>query len=228
MEGAEINKSLLALKECIRAIDQDSSHLPFRQSKLTLVLKDSFTGNAKTCMIATVSPSSANCEHTINTLRYADRVKELKGPSNLGTEDQREVEKREFRKARELPSPITVVKKEKVAEEYVFDDDLLVDIDVDQDQDLLLNGSSPLKLTESDDSFLLSTFPTSQPSQQSTNSTSASTTTKTSSSKPTIKLKESLHHSIAVLYDRVSNCNDADLLELLDIELEGLLAAFNK
>lgn len=42
MDGAEINKSLLALKECIRALDQGKKHLPFRGSKLTLVLKDSF------------------------------------------------------------------------------------------------------------------------------------------------------------------------------------------
>ena len=78
MDGAEINKSLLALKECIRALDQDKKHTPFRGSKLTLVLKDSFTGNCKTLMIANVSPSQSCCEHTLNTLRYADRVKELK------------------------------------------------------------------------------------------------------------------------------------------------------
>ncbi|CAI2163866.1 11057_t:CDS:10 [Funneliformis geosporum] len=75
---AEINKSLLALKECIRALDQDKRHTPFRQSKLTQVLKDSFVGNSRTCMIATVSPNISNSEHTLNTLRYADRVKELK------------------------------------------------------------------------------------------------------------------------------------------------------
>ncbi|OZJ06006.1 hypothetical protein BZG36_01097 [Bifiguratus adelaidae] len=79
MEGAEINKSLLALKECIRALDQDKRHTPFRQSKLTQVLKDSFVGNSRTCMIATISPNNSNSEHTLNTLRYADRVKELKG-----------------------------------------------------------------------------------------------------------------------------------------------------
>ncbi|RIA86789.1 P-loop containing nucleoside triphosphate hydrolase protein [Glomus cerebriforme] len=75
---AEINKSLLALKECIRALDQDKRHTPFRQSKLTQVLKDSFVGNSRTCMIATISPNISNSEHTLNTLRYADRVKELK------------------------------------------------------------------------------------------------------------------------------------------------------
>ncbi|KAG0197555.1 Kinesin-like protein kif24 [Mortierella sp. GBA30] len=78
MEGAEINKSLLALKECIRALDQDKKHTPFRQSKLTQVLKDSFVGNSRTCMVATISPNNSNSEHTLNTLRYADRVKELK------------------------------------------------------------------------------------------------------------------------------------------------------
>jgi kinesin family protein 2/24 len=78
IDGAEINKSLLALKECIRAIDLDKKHTPFRGSKLTQVLKDSFRGNCKTVMIATVSPGSSCSEHTLNTMRYADRVKELK------------------------------------------------------------------------------------------------------------------------------------------------------
>lgn len=78
IDGAEINKSLLALKECIRALDQDKRHTPFRGSILTQVLKDSFVGRCRTVMIANVSPSSSNCEHTLNTLRYADRVKELR------------------------------------------------------------------------------------------------------------------------------------------------------
>lgn len=78
IDGAEINKSLLALKECIRALDLEKKHLPFRGSKLTQVLKDSFTGNSKTTMIANVSPANSCVEHTLNTLRYADRVKEMK------------------------------------------------------------------------------------------------------------------------------------------------------
>ncbi|XP_003742356.1 kinesin-like protein Klp10A [Galendromus occidentalis] len=79
IEGAEINKSLLALKECIRALGKQGAHLPFRASKLTQVLKDSFVGDrSKTCMIAMISPGQNFCENTLNTLRYADRVKELK------------------------------------------------------------------------------------------------------------------------------------------------------
>ena len=83
-DGAEINKSLLALKECIRALDQEKKHTPFRGSKLTLVLRDSFIGSCKTLMIGNISPSSSSSEHTLNTLRYADRVKELRTkPQNL-------------------------------------------------------------------------------------------------------------------------------------------------
>ncbi|XP_053181641.1 kinesin-like protein KIF2A isoform X2 [Scomber japonicus] len=78
MEGAEINKSLLALKECIRALGRNKPHTPFRASKLTQVLRDSFIGeNSRTCMIATISPGMTSCENTLNTLRYANRVKEL-------------------------------------------------------------------------------------------------------------------------------------------------------
>lgn len=73
MEGAEINKSLLALKECIRALDNDQGHIPFRGSKLTEVLRDSFVGDSRTVMISCISPNAGSCEHTLNTLRYADR-----------------------------------------------------------------------------------------------------------------------------------------------------------
>lgn len=56
----------------------DKRHTPFRGSKLTQVLKDSFMGNARSLMVANISPAKYNCEHTLNTLRYADRVRELK------------------------------------------------------------------------------------------------------------------------------------------------------
>ncbi|MQM12826.1 hypothetical protein Taro_045745 [Colocasia esculenta] len=66
IEGAEINKSLLALKECIRALDNDQIHIPFRGSKLTEVLRDSFVGNSRTLI----------------TAPYFDRVKSLSRNGN--------------------------------------------------------------------------------------------------------------------------------------------------
>ena len=64
------------MQECIRALDSDARHVPFRGSKLTAVLRDSFLGDqARTVMIANISPNASSVEHTLNTLRYADRVK---------------------------------------------------------------------------------------------------------------------------------------------------------
>jgi kinesin family protein 2/24 len=91
IDGAEINKSLLALKECIRALDMEKRHKPFRGSKLTLVLRDSFIGNCLTLMIANISPCLSCSLHTLNTLRYADRVKELRKPRHE-REKERETE----------------------------------------------------------------------------------------------------------------------------------------
>ena len=75
-ESADINTSLLSLKECIRALGQKSSHVPYRGSKLTQILKDCFSKDARTTMIATVSPGASATDHSLNTLRYADRIKE--------------------------------------------------------------------------------------------------------------------------------------------------------
>ncbi|KAE8736100.1 Kinesin-13A [Hibiscus syriacus] len=61
--SAEINRSLLALKECIRALDNDQGHIPFRGSKLIEVLRDSYMGDSRTVMISCISPSSGSCEH---------------------------------------------------------------------------------------------------------------------------------------------------------------------
>nr|CAH7745864.1 unnamed protein product [Callosobruchus chinensis] len=87
IEGADINKSLLALKECIRALGRKGAHLPFRGSKLTQVLRDSFIGEkSRTCMIALISPGNYSVDHSLNTLRYADRVKELIANDSLEME----------------------------------------------------------------------------------------------------------------------------------------------
>ncbi|CAK6973398.1 kinesin-like protein KIF18A [Scomber scombrus] len=80
-EGANINRSLLALGNVINALADPKSkkaHIPYRDSKLTRILKDSLGGNCRTVMIANVSPSSNSYDDTHNTLKYANRAKEIK------------------------------------------------------------------------------------------------------------------------------------------------------
>ncbi|KAL2743039.1 kinesin-like protein KIF18A [Vespula maculifrons] len=77
-EGANINKSLLALGNCINNLADGVRHIPYRDSKLTRLLKDSLGGNCQTVMIANISPSNINYEDTYNTLRYANRAKKIK------------------------------------------------------------------------------------------------------------------------------------------------------
>lgn len=79
-EGVNINKGLLALGNVIVALsggnngNTASTHIPYRDSKITRILKDSLGGNSMTVMIACISPADSNFEETLNTLRFASRV----------------------------------------------------------------------------------------------------------------------------------------------------------
>ncbi|KAI3903536.1 hypothetical protein MKW98_032190 [Papaver atlanticum] len=92
-DGANINRSLLALANCINALGKQHkkglAYVPYRNSKLTRILKDGLSGNSQTVMIATVSPANSQYHHTVNTLKYADRAKEIKThiQKNIGTVD---------------------------------------------------------------------------------------------------------------------------------------------
>ncbi|OIW05778.1 hypothetical protein TanjilG_23564 [Lupinus angustifolius] len=77
-EAGEINKSLLTLGRVINALVEHSGHIPYRDSKLTRLLRDSLGGKTKTCVIATISPSIHCLDETLNTLDYAHRAKNIK------------------------------------------------------------------------------------------------------------------------------------------------------
>ncbi|KAL7127691.1 hypothetical protein ABFS83_14G268900 [Erythranthe nasuta] len=81
-EGIHINKGLLALGNVISALGDDKKrkeggHVPYRDSKLTRILQDSLGGNCKTVMIACISPADTNAEETLNTLKYANRARNI-------------------------------------------------------------------------------------------------------------------------------------------------------
>lgn len=83
IEGANINRSLLALGNCINALCEANEkglklHVRYRDSKLTRLLKDSLGGNCRTVMVACIAPAAGNYEDTLNTLKYANRAKNIK------------------------------------------------------------------------------------------------------------------------------------------------------
>jgi kinesin family protein 2/24 len=77
-ENAEINKSILVLKECIRALKFNKSYVPYRGSKLTKILKDSFERKSESYILATVSPELENVSDSINTLNYISDIRLIK------------------------------------------------------------------------------------------------------------------------------------------------------
>ncbi|ONK69719.1 uncharacterized protein A4U43_C05F26010 [Asparagus officinalis] len=87
IEGANINRSLLALSSCINALVEGKKHIPYRNSKLTQLLKDSLGGPCNTVMIANISPSSLSFSETQNTLHWADRAKEIKTKTSTMNEE---------------------------------------------------------------------------------------------------------------------------------------------
>ncbi|XVF08832.1 hypothetical protein REPUB_Repub07fG0037600 [Reevesia pubescens] len=91
LEGANINRSLLALSSCINALVEGKKHIPYRNSKLTQLLKDSLGGACNTVMIANISPSNLSFSETQNTLHWADRAKEIRTKACEANEEVLEV-----------------------------------------------------------------------------------------------------------------------------------------
>ena len=86
-EAKTINKSLTTLGIVIKALtDGKSTHIPYRDSKLTRCLQESLGGNSKTCLIITCSPSIYNEAETISTLRFGKRAKQIKNKPKINKE----------------------------------------------------------------------------------------------------------------------------------------------
>lgn len=95
-EATKINLSLSALGNVISAlVDGKSTHIPYRDSKLTRLLQDSLGGNARTVMVANIGPASYNVEETLTTLRYSNRAKNIKNKPRVN-EDPKDALLREF------------------------------------------------------------------------------------------------------------------------------------
>ena len=78
-EACAINKSLSVLADVILSLSSGKKgHVPYRNSAITMVLKDSLGGNAHSVMVATISPSNFDYDESISTLKYADRAKKVR------------------------------------------------------------------------------------------------------------------------------------------------------
>ncbi|CAI9266883.1 unnamed protein product [Lactuca saligna] len=102
LEGANINRSLLALSSCINALVEGKKHVPYRNSKLTQLLKDSLGGACNTIMIANISPSNLSFGETQNTLHWADRAKEIRTKAYEANEETTQIPNSETDQAKLL------------------------------------------------------------------------------------------------------------------------------
>lgn len=143
-EGCNINKSLHTLGLVISTLADNASikagqkpkHIPYRDSVLTWLLKDSIGGNSKTVMISTISPSFDNYEETLSTLRYADRAKRIVNNAVINEDPNAKV-------IRELREELEMLKKElEKAKEQKNTTDSLKDR-IDESQKLYNEISKP-------------------------------------------------------------------------------------
>lgn len=96
IEGTKINLSLSVLGNVIKAlVDGKSKFIPYRESKLTLLLQDSLGGNTKTLMIAAISPAHDSFEETLSTLRYTSRAKNIKNKPVIN-EDEKDLQIKQY------------------------------------------------------------------------------------------------------------------------------------
>lgn len=106
-EAANINKSLttlgLVINSLVECASGKSRHIPYRDSKLTFILKDSLGGNSRTFMIAAVSAASTSFQETLSTLKFAQRAKMIRNKASINEESGGSIEslKREIKKLKE-------------------------------------------------------------------------------------------------------------------------------
>jgi kinesin family protein 15 len=88
-EAGNIHKSLTVLGSVINSLSEGkNTHVRYRDSKLTFILKDSIGGNSKTTMIANISPAASSYGETLSTLKFAQRAKLIKNRASINQESQ--------------------------------------------------------------------------------------------------------------------------------------------
>uniref|UniRef100_A0A8C5PLM4 Kinesin-like protein n=1 Tax=Leptobrachium leishanense TaxID=445787 RepID=A0A8C5PLM4_9ANUR len=139
-EATKINLSLSTLGNVISAlVDGKSTHVPYRNSKLTRLLQDSLGGNSKTMMCANIGPADYNYDETISTLRYANRAKNIKNKARIN-EDPKDALLRQFQKEIE-----DLKKKLEEGEEISGSDESGSDEDDDEDGEIGEDGEKRKK-----------------------------------------------------------------------------------
>ncbi|XP_044136763.1 kinesin-like protein KIF3A isoform X6 [Bufo gargarizans] len=142
-EATKINLSLSTLGNVISAlVDGKSTHVPYRNSKLTRLLQDSLGGNSKTMMCANIGPADYNYDETISTLRYANRAKNIKNKARIN-EDPKDALLRQFQKEIE-----ELKKKLEEGEEISGSDESGTDDDDDEDGEIGEDGEKKKRRKE--------------------------------------------------------------------------------